>query len=179
MNIKALAASGAKQALQPFEYNPGPLGDEQVEIAVESCGLCHSDLSLLDNDWGMTTYPFVPGHEVIGKVVALGAHTKRVKVGDRVGLGWFSGNCGECAQCLSGNQNLCPKAEATIIGRHGGFATRVRAQWTWCSPMPQGVDTEKAGPLLCGVITVFNPVVEFDIKPTDCVAVIGIVGLGH
>jgi uncharacterized zinc-type alcohol dehydrogenase-like protein len=179
MNIKALAAFGAKQALQPFEYNPGPLGSEQVEIAVESCGLCHSDLSMLDNDWGMTTYPFVPGHEVIGKVVAVGEHTKRVKVGDRVGLGWFSGSCGECAQCLSGNQNLCLKAEATIIGRHGGFATRVRAQWTWCNPLPEGVDAGKAGPLLCGGITVFNPIVQFGIKPTDSVAVIGIGGLGH
>jgi uncharacterized zinc-type alcohol dehydrogenase-like protein len=179
MNIKALAAFGAKQALQPFEYNPGPLGSEQVEIAVESCGLCHSDLSMLDNDWGMTTYPFVPGHEIIGRVVALGEHTKRVKVGERVGLGWFSGSCGECAQCLSGNQNLCLKAEATIIGRHGGFATRVRAQWTWCNPLPEGVDAGKAGPLLCGGITVFNPIVQFGIKPTDSVAVIGIGGLGH
>ncbi len=179
MNIKALAAFGAKQALQPFEYNPGPLGSEQVEIAVESCGLCHSDLSMLDNDWGMTTYPFVPGHEIIGRVVALGEHTKRVKIGDRVGLGWFSGSCGECAQCLSGNQNLCLKVEATIIGRHGGFATRVRAQWTWCNPLPEGVDAGKAGPLLCGGITVFNPIVQFGIKPTDSVAVIGIGGLGH
>jgi uncharacterized zinc-type alcohol dehydrogenase-like protein len=179
MNIKALAAFGAKQTLQPFEYNPGPLGSEQVEIAVETCGLCHSDLSMLDNDWGMTTYPFVPGHEVTGKVIALGAHTKRVKIGDRVGLGWFSGSCGECPQCLSGNQNLCPKAEATIIGRHGGFATRVRAQWTWCSPLPSAVDAEKAGPLLCGGITVFNPIVQHGIRPTDSVAVIGIGGLGH
>jgi len=179
MTIKALAAFGAKQSLKPFEYNPGPLGSEQVEIAVESCGICHSDLSMLDNDWGMTTYPFVPGHEVIGKVVALGDHTKRVKIGDRVGLGWFSGSCGECAQCLSGNQNLCLKAEATIVGRHGGFAARVRANWAWVSPMPEGIDVSKAGPLLCGGITVFNPIVQCGIKPTDSVAVIGIGGLGH
>jgi len=179
MNIKALAAFGAKQALQPFEYNPGPLGSEQVEIAVESCGICHSDLSMLNNDWGITTYPFVPGHEIIGRVAALGDHTKRLKVGDRVGLGWFSGNCGECAQCLSGNQNLCPKAEGTIVGRHGGFATRVRAQWAWCTPLPEGVEAAKAGPLLCGGITVFNPIVQCGIKPTDSVAVIGIGGLGH
>ena len=146
--IKALAAFGAKQPLQSFEYTPGPLGSEQVEIAVESCGICHSDLSMLDNDWGMTTYPFVPGHEVIGRVVALGEHTKRFNIGDRVGLGWFSGSCGACEQCLSGNQNLCLKAEATIIGRHGGFAARVRADWTWVLPLPEGLDASKAGPLL-------------------------------
>jgi alcohol/geraniol dehydrogenase (NADP+) len=177
--IQALAAPGAGQPLQPFTYTPGPLGSEEVEIAVESCGICHSDLSMLDNEWGMTAYPFVPGHEVIGRVVALGEHTKRLSIGDRVGLGWFSGSCGSCDQCLSGNQNLCLKAEATIVGRHGGFATRVRAQWTWVAPLPEGLDTEKAGPLLCGGITVFNPIVELGIKPTDSVAVIGIGGLGH
>jgi uncharacterized zinc-type alcohol dehydrogenase-like protein len=177
--IKALAAHGAKQPLQPYEYTPGPLGSEQVEIAVESCGICHSDLSMLDNEWGTTTFPFVPGHEVIGRVVALGEHTKRLAIGDRVGLGWYSGSCGACEQCLSGNQNLCLKAEATIVGRHGGFATRVRADWTWIIPLPDGIDATKAGPLLCGGITVFNPIVEFGIKPTDNVAVIGIGGLGH
>ena len=70
---------------------------------------------MLDNDWGMTTYPFVPGHEVIGKVAALGENTKRLKIGDRVGLGWYSGSCGECEQCLSGNQNLCLQAEAQSL----------------------------------------------------------------
>jgi uncharacterized zinc-type alcohol dehydrogenase-like protein len=142
--IKALAALGPEQALQPFEYTPGPLGDEQVEIAVESCGVCHSDLSMLDNDWGFSAYPFVPGHEAIGTVVAIGEHTKRVKIGDRVGLGWYSGSCGECDQCLSGNQNLCLKAEGTILGRHGAFATRVRAHWMWVSPIPQALDPTSA-----------------------------------
>lgn len=177
--IHALAASGARQPLQPFEFTPGPLGDEQVEIAVESCGICHSDLSMLDNDWGMTTYPFVPGHEAIGTIVAVGDHTKRVKIGDRVGLGWFSNSCGACGECLSGSQNLCLSAEGTILGRHGAFATRVRAHWTWVSPLPKALDAGTAGPLLCGGITVFNPLTQFGIRPTDRVAVIGIGGLGH
>ncbi len=177
--IHALAAFGPKQTLQSFEYDLGPLGAEQAEIAVESCGICHSDLSMLDNDWGISSYPFVPGHEVVGKVVALGEHTKRLKIGDRVGLGWNSGSCGACAQCLSGNQNLCPTAEGTIVGRHGGFASRVRANWTWLSPIPEALDASKAGPLFCGGITVFNPIVQFGVQPTDRVGVIGIGGLGH
>lgn len=177
--VKALAAFAAKQPLQDYEFTPGPLGDEEVEIAVESCGICHSDLSMLDNDWGISKYPFVPGHEVVGRVVSLGAHTKRHKVGDRVGLGWSSASCGSCAQCLSGNQNLCPTGEGTIVGRHGGFATRVRAQWTWVSPLPETLDASKAGPLFCGGITVFNPIVQFGVQPTDRVGVIGIGGLGH
>ena len=177
--IYALAALGAQQKLQSFEYDPGPLGPEQVEIAVESCGICHSDLSMLDNEWGIATYPFVPGHEIVGRVVALGDHTKRVKIGDRVGLGWYSGSCGACAQCLSGNQNLCASAEGTIVGRHGGFANRVRANWTWVSPIPEGLDAASAGPLFCGGITVFNPIVQCGVQPTDRVGVIGIGGLGH
>ena len=177
--INALAAFSPKQPLQPFQYNPGTLGSEQVEIAVESCGICHSDLSMLDNDWGMSAYPLVPGHEIVGQVVALGDHTKRLKIGDRVGLGWFSASCGACGPCLSGDQNLCTTAEGTIVQRHGGFASRVRAHWSWVSPLPAGLDASTAGPLFCGGITVFNPIVQCGVRPTDSVAVIGIGGLGH
>jgi uncharacterized zinc-type alcohol dehydrogenase-like protein len=152
--IQAYAATAAKQALQPFEYTPGPLGDGEVEIAVESCGICHSDLSMLDNEWGMTAYPLVPGHEVVGRIVAMGDHAKRHKVGDRVGLGWYSASCGSCASCLSGYQNLCASAEGTIVGRHGGFASRVRSHWTWAAPLPEALDAASAGPLFCGGITV-------------------------
>ena len=177
--IHAFAATAAKQPLLPFEYTPGPLGEEQVEIAVESCGICHSDLSMLDNDWGLSTYPLVPGHEVVGRIVEAGPQVKRVKVGDRVGLGWSSGSCGSCAPCLSGNQNLCAMGEGTIVGRHGGFASRVRSHWMWAAPLPDALDAASAGPLFCGGITVFNPIVQFGVQPTDRVAVIGIGGLGH
>ena len=177
--IKAYATTGAKKPLQPFEYDAGPLGDEQVEIAVSHCGICHSDLSMIDNDWGMTGYPLVPGHEVVGKVIAVGPHTKRVKVGQTVGLGWYSESCMSCHQCLSGDHNLCATVESTIVGRHGGFADRVRAHWAWATPLPAGVDPAKAGPLFCGGITVFNPIVQFGVKPTDRVGVVGIGGLGH
>ncbi len=177
--IQAFAALAPKQALQPYEYTPGPLGDEQVDIAVEFCGICHSDLSMLDNDWGISSYPLVPGHEVVGRVTAVGSHVKRLQVGDRVGLGWYSGSCGACTQCLSGNQNLCLTAEGTIVGRHGGFATQVRAHWTWASPLPDQLDASKVGPMFCGGITVFNPIVQCGVQPTDRVGVIGIGGLGH
>jgi uncharacterized zinc-type alcohol dehydrogenase-like protein len=81
--------------------------------------------------------------------------------------------------CLSGDQNMCQTGEATIIGRHGAFATHVRCHWVWATPIPEGVDLSKAGPLLCGGITVFNPLIQFDVRPTDRVGVIGIGGLGH
>lgn len=177
--IKALAASNAKGELKPFEYQVGELGPEEVEINVAHCGVCHSDLSMLDGDWGMSTYPFVPGHEVVGTIGAVGSHVKRLKVGQTVGLGWYSRSCMTCHECMTGNHNLCLSNEQTIVGRHGGFANKVRCSEAWATPLPAGVAIENAGPLFCGGITVFNPIVQFDVKPTDRVGVVGIGGLGH
>lgn len=177
--ISALAASTAKGRLELFSYDPGPLGDEEVEIEVAYCGVCHSDVSMLNNEFGISKYPLVAGHEAVGKVVAMGTDAKLVKEGQLVGLGWNSGSCLQCPQCLSGDHNMCSKLGQTIVGRYGAFATRVRCHWVWATPIPEGVSPEKAGPLLCGGITVFNPLVQFDVRPTDHVGVIGIGGLGH
>lgn len=177
--IKAYAAFEAGGELKPFEYDPGPLGSDEVEIAVEHCGICHSDLSMLDNEWGISHYPLVPGHEVIGTVSAVGAAVAGLKSGDRVGLGWHSGYCMTCPSCMSGDHNLCSAAAGTIVERHGGFADKVRARAASVVSLPAEIDRQSAGPLFCGGITVFNPLVQFNIKPTDRVAVIGIGGLGH
>jgi len=177
--IKAYAAFEAGGELKPYEYDPGPLGRNDVEIDVESCGICHSDLSMLDNEWGVTSYPLVPGHEVVGTVSAVGADVTRLKPGQKVGLGWHAGYCLTCPTCQSGDHNMCADAVGTIVGRHGGFADKVRAQAASVVPLPEGIDAAKAGPLFCGGITVFNPLVQFDIKPTAKTAVIGIGGLGH
>lgn len=177
--IQALAAGKPHGKLEPFSYDPGPLGPDQVEIAVQYCGLCHSDLSMYTNEWGITKYPFVPGHEAIGKVAAVGSDVHAVKVGQTVGLGWNSGSCLYCRQCLTGNHNMCVRLEQTIVGRHGAFATRVRCHWVWATPMPDGIDLTKAGPLLCGGVTVFNPLVQTGVRPTYRTGVVGIGGLGH
>ncbi|MGJ3246910.1 MAG: NADPH-dependent aldehyde reductase Ahr [Elainellaceae cyanobacterium] len=177
INAYAVQEPGGK--LEPFEYDPGLLEDEDVEINVEYCGICHSDLSMLNNEWGISQYPFVPGHEVIGTVAAVGDRVTTIKPGQQVGLGWFSQSCMVCEWCMSGNHNLCLQAEGTIVGRHGGFADKVRAHQSWIIPLPQGLTPESAGPLFCGGITVFNPIVQLDIQPTDKVGVIGIGGLGH
>ena len=177
--IRGWASHRAQQALVPFTYEVGELGPEEVEIAVEYSGLCHSDLSVLNNDWGLSVYPFIPGHEVIGRVVALGEATKGLTVGQRVGLGWTAASCLHCHECLSGNQHLCSEAQPTIIGHYGGFAGRVRAQWDWAIPLPEELDASTAGPLLCGGVTVFAPFFTYDIKPTQRIGVVGIGGLGH
>ena len=163
--VKAFAAFEPGGKLSPFEYDPGPLGAGQVEIDVEHCGICHSDLSMLNNEWQMTEYPFIPGHEVIGTIAAVGDAVIHLEVGQRVGLGWHSGYCMSCSSCMSGDHNLCSNSEATIVGRHGGFADKVRASAVSVFLLPESVDSATAGPLFCAGITVFNPLVQFDISP--------------
>jgi uncharacterized zinc-type alcohol dehydrogenase-like protein len=177
--IKAFAAFEPKGELRSFEYEPGPLTPHEVEIDVQYCGICHSDLSVIDNEWGVTQYPVVPGHEVVGKIAEVGERVKHLTIGQSVGLGWHAGYCNECVPCNTGDHNLCASAQATIVGHYGGFAEKVRAAADSVIPIPEGIELESAGPLFCGGITVFNPLVQFDIKPTDKVAVIGIGGLGH
>ena len=179
MEVKAYAARQAKGQLSHLAYELGDIGDEQVDIKVRYCGLCHSDLSMINNDWGMSEYPLVPGHEIVGEVVAIGRKVATVKVGDTVGMGWFSASCMTCQQCLSGDQHLCIEPESTIVGRHGGFANYVRGHWSWAILLPKEIDIQKAGPLFCGGMTVFNPIVSSGVRPTDTVGVIGVGGLGH
>ncbi len=177
--VHAYAAPTAGASLEPFEYDLPDLGAHDVDIDVEHCGICHSDLSMLDNEWGMSQFPFVAGHEAAGRVRAVGEHVTHLQPGDRVGLGWHSGYCNACMQCLSGDHNMCAGSSATIVGRHGGFADVVRAQAMSVVKLPDGVESSKAGPLFCGGITVFNPLVQLGLSPLDEVAVVGIGGLGH
>ena len=179
MTIKTYAALKAGGELEPYEYDPGELAEDEVEINISSCGICHSDLSMLHNDWEMTEYPFVPGHEIVGDIGAVGERVTHLKPGQTVGLGWFSKSCMTCHQCMSGDHNLCASAEGVIIGRHGGFANKVRAHEGWIIPLPDGINVATAGPLFCGGITVFNPIIQNNIHPTDRVGVVGIGGLGH
>jgi uncharacterized zinc-type alcohol dehydrogenase-like protein len=173
------AAQRAGDKLTEFSYELDELGPNQVDLKVDACGICHSDLSMLANDWEISQYPLIPGHEVTGTVEAVGESVTHLKEGDKVGLGWHSGSCMTCPQCLSGDHNLCSEAEGTIIHRHGGFADRVRAESAFAVKIPDGIDLRKAGPLFCGGITVFNPLVQLGVRPTDRVAVVGIGGLGH
>lgn len=176
---KAYAALEAGSKLELIDVELPALGAKEVKIKVAFCGICHSDLSMLNNEWGFSQFPLVGGHEIVGEIVEVGSAVKASKVGQIVGLGWHSNYCLNCSTCDSGDHNLCASAQPTIAGRHGGFAEYVQANEKSVVQLPQGVDMKSAGPLFCGGITVFNPLVQFDIKPTDKVAVIGIGGLGH
>lgn len=173
------AATAPGQPLQPHSYDPGPLAAEEVEVAVEYCGICHSDQSMIDNEWGNARYPFIPGHEVVGTIVRLGEQVRGLRLGQRVGIGWYKGSCMHCGSCMGGSHNLCATVTPTIVGSHGGFADRLRAHWAWAVPLPEGLDPALAGPLFCAGSTVFAPLQEFGVSPTDRVGVVGIGGLGH
>ena len=178
-SIKGLAAHAAGAELLPYHYDPGKLGAQEVEIAITLCGICHSDLHLISNDWGISQYPFIPGHEIIGTVAAVGGEVRSLTVGQRVGLGWQSNSCGECEWCTRGMENLCPASEGTCVHRNGGYADRVRANARFVIPVPEQLSSENAAPLLCAGITVYNPLRTHGINPSSRVGIVGIGGLGH
>ncbi len=179
--IKAWAALRPNTQLQAFSYEMAPLTAEEVEIEVEHCGICHTDIAFIKNEWGNIPFPLVPGHEITGKIVNLGqvAEQKGLSIGQKVGVGWFIETCMHCTPCLDGDHHLCQNSKQTIFGNHGGFASRIKTNWLWAVPLPEKMDAADAGPLLCAGITVFSPMMEFGLKPTDKVAVFGIGGLGH
>ncbi|MFZ0747592.1 MAG: NAD(P)-dependent alcohol dehydrogenase [Terracidiphilus sp.] len=177
--IQGFAAHAAGAELLPFRYEPGELGAQEVEIGISHCGICYSDIHLISNDWGNSQFPFIPGHEIIGTVTAVGPEVRSLKVGQRVGLGWQADSCGECEWCTRGMENLCPGSVATCVHRHGGYADRVRANARFVIPIPEALESEQAAPLLCGGITVYNPMRTHGINPSSRVGVVGIGGLGH
>ena len=177
--IQGLAAHAAGAELLSFKYDPGELGPREVEVAITHCGVCHSDLHLIANYWGISQYPFLPGHEVVGKVAAVGAEVLSLAVGQRVGLGWQSNSCGVCEWCTRGMENLCPASEGTCVHRNGGYADRVRANARFVIPIPDALESESAAPLFCGGITVYNPLRTHGVNPSSRVGIVGIGGLGH
>lgn len=177
--INSYAAFQPKSKLEPFSFEKKEIGANEVEIQITHCGICHSDIHLIDNDWMISKYPLVPGHEVIGNIISIGSNVSNLKVGQRVGVGWQSGSCFQCEQCKSGNENLCSTSVATCVGRYGGFAEKIITDHRFAFPIPEELESENAAPLLCAGITVFSPMKIFGLQRHHKVGVIGIGGLGH
>lgn len=177
--IHGLAVHAAGAHLLPYKYSPGDLQPNEVEIRISHCGVCHSDVHLIDNDWGLSKYPFIPGHEIIGTVSAVGTAVRDRVLGERVGVGWQSDSCGVCEWCRQADEHLCAQAQPTCVGRNGGFADRIRVNSRFAIPIPQALDSENAAPLLCGGITVYSPLRNHNVRPSSRVGVLGIGGLGH
>ena len=178
MTVEAFAAPAARQRLEPHRYEPAALGPLDVELDISHCGICHSDLHLLDNDWSTSTYPLVPGHEIVGTVAARGAGSA-LRLGERVGVGWQRSACHACEQCRAGRENLCPHQQATCVGHAGGFARRIRVDGRFAFPLPDALESAAAAPLLCAGVTVFAPLRRWNVQRGARAGVIGIGGLGH
>jgi uncharacterized zinc-type alcohol dehydrogenase-like protein len=177
--IHGLGVHAAGAQLLAFKYDAGVLRADEVEIKISHCGVCYSDIHLIDNDWGISKYPFVPGHEIVGTVVAVGSGVKDRTMGERVGVGWQADSCGICEWCRQGAENLCAKAQPTCVGRNGGFADRIRVSSRFAVAVPAALESENAAPLMCAGITVYSPLRNYGVRPSSRVGIIGIGGLGH
>ncbi len=140
--IRGYATHAAGAELLAFRYDVGPLGADEVDIRISHCGICRSDLHLIDNDWQVSKYPFVPGHEIVGTLEAVGTAVENLQPGQRVGVGWQAGSCGHCAWCRQGKENLCPQAQPTCLHRNGGFADAVRVPARFVIAIPEALDSE-------------------------------------
>jgi uncharacterized zinc-type alcohol dehydrogenase-like protein len=177
--IHGLAAHAAGAQLLPYKYDPGNLKVNEVEVKISHCGVCHSDVHLIDNDWGLSKYPFIPGHEIVGSVVGVGSEVKDRKEGERVGIGWQADSCGICEWCRQGDEHLCAQSQPTCMGHNGGYADRVRVNSRFAIPVPTVLESETVAPLLCGGVKVYSPLRNHGVRPSSRVGVIGIGGLGH
>lgn len=185
------AAYEKKGDVKPFSYNPPKLADDFVEIDIECCGICGSDIHTIDSGWGPSNYPVIVGHEIIGRVVAAGKDVKNVRVGDRVGVGAQCGSClnkskKDCDACATGNEQMCAGNIWTYNTHYddgqlsqGGYANRVRCQSAFAFEIPHQISSAEAAPLMCAGVTVFAPLQRYITRKNMRVAVIGIGGLGH
>jgi alcohol/geraniol dehydrogenase (NADP+) len=179
VEIRGLAVHAAGAQLVPYKYDPGVLKANEVEVRISHCGVCHSDVHLIDNDWGNSKYPFIPGHEIVGTVSTVGSGVRDRTVGERVGIGWQADSCGICEWCRQGEEHLCASAQPVCVGRNGGYADSVRVNSTFAVPVPGALESENAAPLLCGGITVYSPIRNHGVRPSSRVGIVGIGGLGH
>lgn len=189
MNIThAYAAHDAKSALVPFDYTPRTLRDHDVQINVLFCGVCHSDLHQARNEWSNTLFPVVPGHEIVGRVSAVGSHVSRYKIGDLVGVGCMVDSCRSCPSCDEGLEQYCENGfTGTYNGQdrqtgattYGGYSTDMVVDQDFVLRVPENLDPAGVAPLLCAGITTYSPLRQWGAGPGKKVGIVGLGGLGH
>lgn len=186
---KGYAATSPESGLAPFSFTRRGLRDDDVLITISHCGICHSDLHSARNDWGRTSYPIVPGHEIVGHVAAVGEGVTRYRVGDRVGVGCMVDSCLECDHCDQGLEQYCLNGgmTGTYNGKDrrdgsttfGGYSDKIVVREEFVLRMPDALDMAQAAPLLCAGITTYSPLKNWKVGPGSKVAVAGLGGLGH
>lgn len=176
--LKQYAVVELGKPLQPFETTVEALEPFEILLEVHFCSICRSDYHLWVGDWGpMTQVPQVLGHEIVGKVIAVGSAVKNHAVGSRVAVGWQAGSCMSCGYCMDGEQHLCNSSVGTPLGRRGGFAHHSVVDARFALPVPENLKSHEVAPMMCGGCTVFSPLIA-NARPGDRVGVIGIGGLG-
>lgn len=185
---KGYAAHSATTPLAPFQFERREPRPDDVSIEILYCGVCHSDLHFARDDWGMSTFPVVPGHEIVGRVTAVGPEVTRFQAGDVVGVGCMVDSCRHCQPCNDGLEQFCLEGFTMTYGspdRHdgtltqGGYSDAVVVSERFVLRMPEGIDLKSAAPLLCAGITTYSPLRHFGVEPGHTVGVIGMGGLGH
>ena len=188
MKVLGYAAQSAKAALAPHRFDRREPRPDDVVIRILYCGVCHSDLHTVRNDWGWSVYPVVPGHEIIGRVESVGAKVERFKPGDQVGVGCMVDSCRECGSCKAGLEQYCATGSTYTYGgvdRHdhmptyGGYSERIVVSDQFVLRIPKGLDLKGAAPLLCAGITTWSPLRHWKAGKGSKVAVVGLGGLGH
>ena len=178
MQAAVVRAFGKPLVLE--EWDVPEVGPGQILVKTEACGVCHTDLHAAKGDWPVKpTLPFIPGHEAIGTVVALGAGVTAVKEGDRVGVPWLYSACGHCEFCLSAWETVCDEAQFGGYTKNGGFAEYIVADPDYVAHIPAGLNPREAAPLICAGITTYKGIKVSEAKPGEWIAISGCGGLGH
>jgi alcohol/geraniol dehydrogenase (NADP+) len=178
--VVGYAAKAPGQPLERIAYEPPPLGANDIRVDVSHCGLCYTDVHGIDDYFGICTFPFVPGHEIVGRVAELGDAVTGHAVGDRVGIGWQGRSCGSCGWCAAGEEQLCVDVDkAGTWTPYGGFATSVTVDGRFAYALPARMPAETAAVLMCAGIAVYAPLRRYAAGGKSEVAVLGIGGLGH
>lgn len=178
--ILGYSAQAMGETLTPFTYAPPKLGEHEVRVAVTHCGVCHTDIQAINDYYGITRFPFVPGHEIVGLISEVGSDVSSLKEGDRVGIGWQARSCGVCEWCAKGETKLCMKIEeTTVMVPYGGFSSSVVADHRFVHPLPSSMPAEIAAVLMCAGVTVYSALRTYLTSPDLKVAVLGVGGLGH
>src|SRR5450755_400359 len=178
MQVAVVEHFGKPPTQQEWQIpSPGP---GQILVKTEACGVCHTDLHAATGDWPLKPkLPFIPGHEAIGRVAALGAGVKIVREGDRVGVPWLYSACGHCEHCLAAWETVCAEAEFGGYTKNGGFAEYIVADPNYVAHVPAGLSAKDAAPLICAGVTSYKGIKETAAKPGQWIVVSGIGGLGH
>lgn len=188
MQVKAYAAQTAETPLAPFAIERRAAGAHDIEIDILFCGVCHSDLHQARNDWGNSMFPMVPGHEIVGRVASVGAHVKKLKVGDLAGVGCMVDSCRHCDPCNAGLEQYCAEgATLTYNARErgtgnltfGGYSEKIVVEERFVVSIPETLDLKAVAPLLCAGITTYSPLRHWKVGKGQTVGVVGLGGLGH